>query len=548
MIAAKEMLDGGSAWLEQSALAAMMQGPSYAAHVARVRAHYKENRDCLLTALRRNFGEIGVSGEGSGLHLLWRLPPGVSDAASVEALARRRRIGVYSLASGGATALTPSLLERRALVIGFGALLPKQIEQGVDRFSEIVDDTIDDPSTDVTQFLVRVPGAPMRAPRPRSRTPAHLDSRFRQRAALPDRSRARASLMRARTKGAAGTMARVTSIYRYPVKGLSPEPLGRVEVEAGQPLPHDREFALARPSAPIDRENPQWAKKGLFAMLMLDEGLAQVSTRIDLETLRLSVKRGGHEVAGGRLDDEEDRKALEAFFWTLLPNFTAPPVIVRSRGGHFMDKPDNVVSLINLATVRELEERWRTPIDPLRFRANIYIDGAAPWEEFDWVGQDIRIGGTPVRGRPQEWPLRRDERQSGDWASRPRRPGLAARRVRPQEPRRLSDREAERDDRRRRRAHPAGPRRRAARRNAGRRLAPSAKRRFICRGCYFIFDESLGASEQGIAAGRLLRRDPGRLALPGLRQREIDLPSLRRFRLSPEGSSAGGRLMFTSRR
>jgi len=501
MIAAKEMLDGGSAWLEQSALAAMMQGPSYAAHVARVRAHYKENRDCLLTALRRNFGEIGVSGEGSGLHLLWRLPPGVSDAASVEALARRRRIGVYSLASGGATALTPSLLERRALVIGFGALLPKQIEQGVDRLSEIVDDTIDDPSTDVTQFLVRVPGAPMRAPRPRSRTPAHLDSRFRQRAALPDRSRARASLMRARTKGAAGTMARVTSIYRYPVKGLSPEPLGRVEVEPGEPLPHDREFALARPSAPIDRENPQWAKKGLFAMLMLDEGLAQVSTRIDLETLRLSVKRGGHEVAGGRLDDEEDRKALEAFFWTLLPNFTAPPVIVRSSGGHFMDKPDNVVSLINLATVRELEERWRTPIDPLRFRANIYIDGAAPWEEFDWVGQDIRIGGllfavdrkngrcgatnvNPATGRrdldvPGSLRAAFGHKNLGVYLIAKQRGTIAVGGELT-----LPDLAEE--------PHAATPV--AA-------LAPSSKRRFICRGCYFIFDENLGASEQGIAPG-----------------------------------------------
>jgi GntR family transcriptional regulator / MocR family aminotransferase len=33
-------------------------------------------------------------------------------------------------------------------------------------------------------------------------------------------------------------------------------------------------------------------------------------------------------------------------------------------------------------------------IDPLRFRANIYVDGAKPWEEFDWVGSEIRIGGT----------------------------------------------------------------------------------------------------------------------------------------------------------
>ena len=52
-----------------------------------------------------------------------------------------------------------------------------------------------------------------------------------------------------------------------------------------------------------------------------------------------------------------------------------PPRLVRAQAGHFMDKPDNVLSLINLATVRSLEERWGHAIDPLRFRANFYIDG-----------------------------------------------------------------------------------------------------------------------------------------------------------------------------
>ena len=189
-------------------------------------------------------------------------------------------------------------------------------------------------------------------------------------------------------------MTQVVSIYRYPVKGLSAEALGRAQLEAEKPFPHDRVFALARPSAPIDAINPQWAKKGLFAMLMLDEGLAKVTTELDLSDLRLTVRRKGQVAISGRLDVEDDRRVLEAFFWTLLPNFPGPPVLLRSRGGHFMDKPDNVISLINLATVRALEELWRMPIDPLRFRANLYIDGARAWEEFDWVGRDIRIGGV----------------------------------------------------------------------------------------------------------------------------------------------------------
>ena len=131
MIAAKEMLDGGLG-LARAGRARRDDAGSELRRPRRARPRaLRENRDCLLAALRRNFGEVGVSGEGSGLHLLWRLPPGRS----------RRRVGrgagaaargsaSIRLASGGATVLTPSLLERRALVIGFGALPPQADRAG----------------------------------------------------------------------------------------------------------------------------------------------------------------------------------------------------------------------------------------------------------------------------------------------------------------------------------------------------------------------------------------------------------------------------------
>ena len=75
--------------------------------------------------------------------------------------------------------IAPPLLDRRALILGFGAVVPRQIEQGVDLLSEIIDDTIDDPSTDVTEFLLRVPQAPVSVPRERRRPAAYLDFRFR---------------------------------------------------------------------------------------------------------------------------------------------------------------------------------------------------------------------------------------------------------------------------------------------------------------------------------------------------------------------------------
>ena len=90
-------------------------------------------------------------------------------------------------------------------------------------------------------------------------------------------------------------------------------------LEAEKPFPHDRIFAFARPGAPIDRNDPKWAKKGLFVMLMLDENLARVETSLDIETMRLTVRQGDRQVASAQLDDPADRAKIEEFFWQLLP-------------------------------------------------------------------------------------------------------------------------------------------------------------------------------------------------------------------------------------
>ena len=389
--AAKSLLNHGNPWLDQAALAEMMRGSSYMAHLLRARSHYREIRDSLLAALRRNFGDVAVSGESGGLHLVWYLPAGVPNAVVVEGLARRARIGAYSFVSGGACVARRSALTERGLMLGYGALSRKQIELGIARLSDAVDDAIDDPSADVSELLVRTT-VPLPAMPSGDKRARYLDPRFRSQPALAGRRRRRQSLSHRIDRPAGGPMIEVTRLYRYPIKGLSAQPLARVALDAGKPFPHDRIFALARPGAPIDGEDPKWAKKGLFLMLMLDENLAKVATLLDPETMRLTVTEGNREVASAELSDRADRTEIENLFWRLLPTLPGPPVLVRSRGGHFMDKPDNVISLINLATVRSLEQQWGVEIDPLRFRANIYIDGARPWEEFDWVGKDIRIG------------------------------------------------------------------------------------------------------------------------------------------------------------
>jgi uncharacterized protein YcbX len=55
------------------------------------------------------------------------------------------------------------------------------------------------------------------------------------------------------------------------------------------------------------------------------------------------------------------------------------------------------VSVKSLASLRALGERMGAALDPRRFRGNIWLDGLAPWEEFDWVGREIAIGGARLR-------------------------------------------------------------------------------------------------------------------------------------------------------
>jgi GntR family transcriptional regulator / MocR family aminotransferase len=402
MRAGKALLSGGNPWLDQAVMAEFLKSGSYATHLARSRSQYKESRDALLAALRRHFGTVDVSGESAGLHVCWRLPAGVPEAARLEQLARKNRVGVYSLSSAGARAFGSTALHRRSLLLGYAGLLPKQIEQGIARLSDAVDDALDGDHDFVRELMIDEPTP--EGPRSTARLRA-----FARRALPPRRQPAIRTIAQGRATDDAAPeeldpMRIVRGIYRYPIKGLSAQHVPGVELEAGKPFPFDRLFALARPGVPIDAESPRWAKKGLFLMLMLDEALARVQTHLDVETMHLTVYGRGGESPGSRetllsvdLSTREGREAAEAFFRRQVPALQGPPKLVRSPDGHFMDKPDNVISCINLATVRSLEAEWGREVNALRFRANLYIEGARPWEEFDWVGSDIMLGDVLFR-------------------------------------------------------------------------------------------------------------------------------------------------------
>jgi hypothetical protein len=192
--------------------------------------------------------------------------------------------------------------------------------------------------------------------------------------------------------------ARLAAIYRYPVKGLTPENLPGVALGVGQTLPADRAYAIENGPSGFDPAAPQYFPKTRFLMLMRNERLARLRSRYHDDDHVLTISRDGIEVARGDLESDEGRAAIENYFAAnFADELRGPPRILAGRGHSFSDVANKVVSIINLASVDELSTLVGRPVHPLRFRANLYVEGWPAWHEFSLLGQTIAIGDARLK-------------------------------------------------------------------------------------------------------------------------------------------------------
>jgi uncharacterized protein YcbX len=190
----------------------------------------------------------------------------------------------------------------------------------------------------------------------------------------------------------------VVSLYRYPVKGLSPQALPALKLTTGETVPFDRAYAIENGPGRFDPEHPRHLPKTTFLMLMRNERLAALHTEFDEATETLTILRDGKQVARGQLTTKLGRQMLEQFFAAYMKDeLKGPPRIVSAAEHSFSDRADKCLHLVNLATVRDLERTVGMPLDPLRFRANLYFDGGEPWEEKRWMGQVLQSGDVALK-------------------------------------------------------------------------------------------------------------------------------------------------------
>lgn len=196
-------------------------------------------------------------------------------------------------------------------------------------------------------------------------------------------------------------MPRVVALYRYPVKGFTPE-----ACEALTALPEGRVagdrvlgFRFADSPAP----DAAWSKKYEFVALANTPGLARLDLRFDHKASRLRIGLDGALLVEDALDADGRRRisaAVQEFVLGLGENpLSGHPERLPLRlvgDGHTPRYQDNEAGQVTLHSRESLAAVAAAAGDPaldeLRFRSNVAIEGVNAWEEQNWFGRRIRIG------------------------------------------------------------------------------------------------------------------------------------------------------------
>jgi uncharacterized protein len=199
--------------------------------------------------------------------------------------------------------------------------------------------------------------------------------------------------------GDAGALMHIDALYRYPVKGLSPQKLEFATLERNGYFPGDRLFALENGPSGFDAAAPVHQPKIKFLMLMRNARLASLETRYDDASGLLTIAAQGKELAQGNLGSESGRAVIENFFNDFCADELrgAVRLLAAPQGFRFTDSKSGFVSLGNLASVRAIGAAISRTVDPLRMRANVYLDGMEPWEEFALVDKCLRVGDARLK-------------------------------------------------------------------------------------------------------------------------------------------------------
>ena len=195
-------------------------------------------------------------------------------------------------------------------------------------------------------------------------------------------------------------MPHVVALYRYPVKGFTPEECNSLTVLAEGRIAGDRVLGVR--FADTEAADDAWSRKSGMVALINTPGLARLNVRFNGESFRLHVSSGTSVLFDESLNSQ-GRQRLAAVLAKYVANLDINPltdhperlplrVIGDGHSPRYHDEPAGRITLHGRGSLDAVQAAVGNEVSELRFRSNIAVDGLRAWEEQSWVGRKVRIG------------------------------------------------------------------------------------------------------------------------------------------------------------
>jgi uncharacterized protein YcbX len=200
-------------------------------------------------------------------------------------------------------------------------------------------------------------------------------------------------------------MPSVAALYRYPVKGFTPQTCESLTVTQEGRIAGDRVLGFRFADTP--EPDDAWSSKFGMLVLVNTPGLARLRLHFDADAMRLKITLDEQVLADESLD-EAGRQRLTDAVGEFAAGLTESPLAghperlpLRLVGDgvtpRLQDRPDGYVTMHGRSSVARLGEALRTELNEVRFRSNVAIEGLEAFEEQEWMGRTLRIGSVRFR-------------------------------------------------------------------------------------------------------------------------------------------------------
>ena len=196
--------------------------------------------------------------------------------------------------------------------------------------------------------------------------------------------------------------ATISSINYCPVKSISFQEIEKCEIKKDIGIIGDRIFAFAKDldfdQVKLFEKRPDQRKGKWNKILTLKNSPALNKYNFVFKDEKLTLTIKDKEILTIDINQLNDRKKLSNKITELENSLKQPIVLMQNNDFPFFDtsiskKVDfvNSVSLLNVQSINDFQNKIDKKIDISIFRGNICVDGIEPWKEREWIGKTIKI-------------------------------------------------------------------------------------------------------------------------------------------------------------